>query len=76
MTMIVEMTIEVSENKITSQEIHEMVLETLNDVGVKVFFMSTENITNMENETNDVIEHWNVESDIIPFTGEDTSDEE
>ena len=76
MTMIVEMTIEVSENKITSQKIHEMVLEALNDVGVQVFFMSTENITNMENETNDVIEHWNVESDIIPFTREDTSDEE
>jgi hypothetical protein len=76
MTVALEIVVELSESEFTSHDIHETVLEALNDMGMKVFYMSTKNVTNMENEINDVTEFWNVESDIIPFTGEDTSDEE
>jgi len=76
MTVALEIVVELSESEFTSYDVHETVLEALHDMGMKVFYMSTKNVTNMENEMNDVTEFWSVESDIIPLTGEDTSDEE
>ena len=58
MTVTVKMIIEVTEGVLNSSDMHELVLETLVDAGVNVYFMSTENVDDSE-ENGHVAEYWN-----------------
>lgn len=76
MTLATKMIIEIENNNANVfHEMHELVLEALNDAGIKVFFMSTENITNSENMGENVAEYWSIDGGVFPFTDKDTDEE-
>lgn len=74
MTMTVKMIIETTSGVLNSSDMHELVLETLVDAGVNVFFMSTENLDDSE-ENGNVAEYWNVDITSTGNTEGDTDEE-